>query len=173
VLNLPSSIENFSNWKLSRATALFRLTAVPVVAEIVATPIAAAMMSRGPWLPYLIGLSLYFISFPLLLALPESIEEAREKSRKTLVAQDEDLPEELEPPSKSSVFATIRSRAQEFIQSTHFMWRNANVLLSLLALFVSNLSKQSTNLLLQYASAKYHWSIARVSPPYLPSGFLN
>ncbi|KAL1967454.1 hypothetical protein VTN77DRAFT_3239 [Rasamsonia byssochlamydoides] len=144
-----------------RATALFRLSATVIVAEIVATPISAMMMSTDPWLPYLAGLSIILIFSPFLFLVPETIEEAREKTQKTLAAEAHDLLEELEPPSKGSLFATVCSGVQAFLQSTHFMWRNVNVVLTLLVLFVANLSKQSTNLLLQYASAKYQWSIAR------------
>lgn len=142
------------------------------MAEIVATPISAVMMSTDPWLPYLVGLAIILIFFPLLFLVPETIEEAREKARKTLATGDHHLPEALEPPSKGTLFATIYSRVQTFLQSTQFMWRNSNVLLTLLAVFVGILSKQSTSLLLQYASAKYHWSIARVSSPSLRLGLV-
>lgn len=135
-----------------------------------ATPISAVMMSTDPWLPYLAGVAVIVIFLPLLFLIPETIEEAREKARKTLATEDHDLPEALEPPSKTTLLAIIYSRVQTFLQSTQFIWRNRNVLLTLLAVFVGILSKQSTSLLLQYASAKYHWSIARVSSPLPPFG---
>lgn len=134
------------------------------MAILAATPISAWMMASGPWLPFLVSLGITIVSTGFAFFIPETLWEVKAKLAACEATDDEDnRSDTMEPTTtKYTVVGTIASRAREFIQSTEFMWKNVNVVLSLLILFVGNTDRQSLSLLIQYAAAKYHWSIARV-----------
>ena len=136
------------------------------MAEIIATPISAAMMSSSAWRPYLLGLGLTLVFSALTPLMPETLLFARKRAQDRSSTEDHNsgavdgADGTSDAPNRG---AWISSR--ESFKSLGFIWRSTNVLLLLLILFVGNLSKQSTGLLIQYASTRYHWSIAQVSSP--------
>ncbi|CRG89187.1 MFS transporter, putative [Talaromyces islandicus] len=148
-----------------RATALFRLNSLGIAAQIIATPISASTMNIDPWIPYFLGLVLTIASATISFFLPETLGEAKAKRQMTEETEDEAIPESLQPSAtaKDSVFNTIITQAQQFISSTRHMWRNSRVLVLLAVAFAGSMEKSSLFLLIQYASAKFSWSISEAS----------
>ncbi|KAJ5114323.1 hypothetical protein NUU61_000082 [Penicillium alfredii] len=134
-----------------RSTALFRLQSCATLAEILATPVSAYLMTFDPWAPYLIGICMVALGGIASLFLPETLEDAKAKQAQP------DAPESNESEHD------LLHQAHEFKQSTQFIWRDWNMCLMVVVLFVTVLSKQSTNVLLQYVSKRFDWSLARAS----------
>ncbi|CAG8922889.1 unnamed protein product [Penicillium salamii] len=144
-----------------RSTALFRLQSCIFVAEILATPLSAYMMTFGPMVPFTLSLGLITLgSLPSLL-LPETLEDAIAKRTKR-PEPDHQAGEHLQP-QKITVFRELTRQAREFAESTRFIWSDFNVCLMVAVLFVTVMGRQCTNLLMQYVSAKFDWSIGRSS----------
>ncbi|KZF26174.1 MFS general substrate transporter [Xylona heveae TC161] len=144
-----------------RANAYFKVAAAVLLSQIVATPIAAAMMSKSPWIPFLLSPVLFLVGMLLVLALPETLKVAVASTRASSMLSREEFERtrEGEMLLKNRIVAVFR----KFANSTQFMWQDINLLLLLFVFFVGNLGSQSMQILLQYASKKFGWSLARAS----------
>lgn len=146
-----------------RLTALFRLNGVVVLSEVLATPVSAYLMTFDPWFPYIHGLAIMTVGFLTALLLPETLEDAKGQFPKSFTGPQSESETELEPRAKTTVLRMVILEVRKFTESTQFIWSDIPVMLSLLVFFVSSISRQSATLLIQYASKKFHWSIARAS----------
>lgn len=158
-------LQEFGVWyplTYSRATALFRLVSLTIIAELVAVPIGAYTMTIDPWIPYLLGVTIMLVGAFCSIFVPETSNEVKDREA-TGETDDEENEEPLEPSqSKGSTLEMIIYKAQRFATETRFMWTKPRFLISLAAVFAGTLSRSSQILLIQYASTKYHWSISRV-----------
>ncbi|KAF3397997.1 hypothetical protein F1880_006430 [Penicillium rolfsii] len=151
------------------STALFALQSCVILAEIVGAPISAWMMQYDNWLPYILGAAIIVAGSTPILFLPETLEEAKAKKAKyrrgaTQEASETPSPSgPVEPSNKKSSLQEILCQARDFKESTQSIWRNRNVCLVILCLIVSVISRQSSTVLLQFASKKFNWSIAQAS----------
>jgi MFS family permease len=94
--------------------------------------------------------------------IPETLADAKAKMK---THQDEAplaSSEGMEPPSKQPMLQEIIHQAREFKKSTRFIWRDGNICLLVIITGVGFMSRQSTGLLMQYASKKFNWSIGKV-----------
>lgn len=122
-------------------------------------------MNISPWIPYFLGLVVMLATATAGFFLPETLDEAKAKRQLTEETEDEEIPESLQPSptTKDSIFNTIITQAQDFISSTRHMWKNPKLLVLLFVAFAGAMDKSSLFLLIQYASAKFSWSISEVS----------
>lgn len=144
-----------------RASLFFLLTACGLLSELVATPLSALLMSRDPWIPYLMysGMTLLSGTVPLLF-LPETLRKspAEPETPSCDASVDEDQ-EQSEPPDTDSLPPTPSTLTSRF---RPLMRRN--VIAVLLAFFVSALGRQSTSFLLQFIRQRFNWTYEKVRP---------
>lgn len=133
-----------------------------ILAEILATPVSAYLMTYDAAMPYALGLVIIVVGMIPAIFLPETLAFAKARKSAQLHATPTDS-SGTEVPGKHEALQDLIRRAREFKNSTKFIWRDKNVCLLVVILLVSVMSRQSTNILLQYASKKFNWSIARVS----------
>jgi hypothetical protein len=145
------------------------------LAEVLGTPISAWLMQYGNWLPYVLGTIIIIAGSTPVLFLPETLEEAKAKKaryRREASPEGSETPSssngQVEPPGKESAVQEIIRQACEFYDSTKFIWRNYSVCLVIFCLLVTVISRQSSSVLLQFASKRFNWSIAKVCIPRLP-----
>ncbi|KAJ5131395.1 uncharacterized protein N7515_007434, partial [Penicillium bovifimosum] len=146
-----------------RATALFRLQSCIQIAEILATPFSAYLMKFGPMFPFVLSVCIIIVGSIPCLFLPETLPTAESKRSNPQMSDPDSGNEQPQPPSKKTVLGELTRQARELGQSTRFIWRDSNICLMVLVLSVTVMSKQCTNLLLQYVSKKFDWSISRAS----------
>lgn len=132
------------------------------VADILATPVSAYLMTYDPWIPYLLGFMIVVLGCIPILFLPETLQDARAKKAKNQSTVSETTIQLNEPPRKLSTTKLLERHIREFKEATQFMWKDSNMLWMILIAFVAMMSRQSTNVLLQYASKRFNWSIAKV-----------
>lgn len=132
-----------------------------LVAEVLATPVSAYLMTINLWIPYILGYIITLVGFMSTFFLPETLEYAKAKrlNRGTV----DNSTETTTRLGKQSTLQALRHQMREFTESIQFMWADSNVLWMTVVVFVAVFSRQSTALLLQYASKKFGWSIAQVS----------
>lgn len=121
-------------------------------------------MTFNPWYPYLLGLIIIVVGTLPAIFIPETLADARAKI-KLRSPQDEASMASMEgmrPPSKQPMLQEIIHQAREFKKSTRFIWMDSNICLLVIIAGVGFMSRQSTNLLMQYASKKFNWSIGKV-----------
>ncbi|KAJ5629585.1 hypothetical protein N7528_003242 [Penicillium herquei] len=143
-----------------RTTALFRLASLPIIAEVVATPISATAMKINPWIPFLLGPVIVLIGAAFSIFVPETLNKS-----KTTPTEESNQREVIGSlvPLKQNALALITSKAEGFVSETKFLWQTPKILVSLGVVFAGILDKSSLFLLIQYASNKLHWTIARAS----------
>jgi hypothetical protein len=142
---------------------LFRLSACVTLAEVLATPVSAYLMtSFNIWFPYILGLGILVVGVTPGYFLPETLEDAKAKKRDQVIATEDDDDDQTQPRMNKTMRDEFISKLREFKKSTQFIWKDLNVCLTILMFFVTFVSKQSSNILMQYASKKFHWSIAQV-----------
>jgi hypothetical protein len=131
-------------------------------------------MQYGNWLPYILGTIVIIAGCTPIFFLPETLEEAKAKKarfRREAGQQASETPSpsngQVEPSGKQPALQEIIRQVREFKDSTRFIWRNYNVCVVIFCLLVSVISRQSSAILLQFASKKFNWSIAKVCIPCL------
>ncbi|OQE68834.1 hypothetical protein PENNAL_c0144G05224, partial [Penicillium nalgiovense] len=117
---------------------------------------------------YILGVGLVILGTIPVMFLPETLEDV--KLKQSIPAEsdresDQNTENERveQRSGKKEIFRQFTRQSREFIQSTRFIWLNSNVSTMILVFFVTIIGRQSTNLLLQYVSKKFDWSIARSS----------
>ncbi|KAG0158351.1 MFS multidrug transporter, putative [Penicillium digitatum] len=145
-----------------RATALFRLQSCIQIAEILATPLSAYLMTFGPMVPFMLSICIIVVGSIPVFFLPETLRNAK-GMRVNREGPEQDSEGEQSQPRKRTVLQEVIRQVREFTQSTRFIWTDSNICLMVFVMFVTMMSRQSTNLLLQYVSKKFDWSIRRSS----------
>ncbi|KAJ5581546.1 hypothetical protein N7535_000166 [Penicillium sp. DV-2018c] len=146
-----------------RATALFRLQSCIQIAEIVATPISAYLMKFGAMFPFVLSICIIIVGSIPTLFLPETLPSANSKRSSPESSEEDSGNEQAQPTSKTTILGELTQQARKLGQSTRFIWTDSNICLMVLVLFVTVMSRQCTNLLLQFVSKKFDWSISRAS----------
>ncbi|KAJ5627096.1 hypothetical protein N7528_004523 [Penicillium herquei] len=112
------------------ATALFRITSLGLLSEVLATPV-------------------------------ETLSKTASKtSPETTLTDEETLSQ---PAAKGSIRQFIRDKVQDFCTSARFIMGSPGVIVCLFAMFITSIARQSTSILLQFTSKKFHISIAKAS----------
>lgn len=137
------------------------------LAEIVATPLSALMLKSDPWLPWLLGTAILVGGGFFVLIMPETSEKIDTEDDMQQNACEEDFRDSEETSQVSylkneTVAQIVVGKAQELISSSKFLWTQPRVVISIVAVFAGNLDRNSWYLLIQYVSAKFHWSISQV-----------
>lgn len=141
---------------------MFRLTSMSFVAEIVAIPLGAEMLKSNPWTPYMLGLIIMIIGSMSVFVMPETLNQVSSEEGIQENSEDSDDISQLSPIKNETIAQIVAAKAQEFISSSKFLWTSPRVLISIIAVFAGSLDQSSVYLLIQYVSAKFHWTIAEV-----------
>jgi hypothetical protein len=145
----------------------FLLGATILVGEILATPLAAFMMSWTPWLPSLVGLGIGMLSLVTASFLPET--KVSKPSKSTAMLSDEDGNET--PMSESDLGLGHSPKASDWNDVWRQRWKDAkehnlltaNMVCVASAVLLSSVGTSSIMMATQYASVQFSWSIARAS----------
>jgi hypothetical protein len=153
------------------------------ITRLLAPALAAVTMSVNLWLPFWIGVGLYGIALPAVNLLPDtrkhSLKAAPQGHGEVIIHPDEtqSLLPTMNFPVESSIRKSLneRSNLQELATKG---WNQArselrdyiklfqssrNVSLSLLIFLVTSLSDNNLNVLLQYVSKRYDWTISQAA----------
>ncbi|GAD97260.1 hypothetical protein PVAR5_5933 [Paecilomyces variotii No. 5] len=142
------------------ATALFRLSSAVTLSEVLATPVSAYLMARDPWLPFFLGLGIAILGSWSAFLMPESLNDAKARISTTVSGEEET---QSYPAGRDAMKQYIKGKIRDFHDSTQFIIDNRGVAVCLFALLITSISRQSTSLLLQLTSKRFHWSIANSS----------
>jgi hypothetical protein len=148
---------------MERFNAFLKVSATELITQIVATPIAALMMKRSPWLPLFLSSAINLISYVLCLRLAETrpgrVEETSQSSFSPGWESDQQEQEDQKAITRDSV-----KKFKSVLKSTKsLLWGNSSVVILLLVFFVACFGKESLELLLQYISKRYLWDYSQAS----------
>ena len=119
-------------------------------------------MTFGPMFPFILSICIIIVGSIPSFFLPETLRNAKGKQLSRESSGQDSGSEQSQPPRKQAMLLELTSQVREFTQSTRFIWADSNICLMVFVMFVTVMSRQCTNLLLQYVSKKFDWSISRV-----------
>jgi hypothetical protein len=146
---------------LSRTNKFFIIAAAALGTQIIANPISAWLMTRSPWLPYLLTLACEFFGLTVLLFIPETLPKSLhgddEITSQSAADEDED------EGAQDGIYRSIlRSALTQLLRIREFIWNDKTVLAISATFFAASVGDQALRLALQYASRRFGWSMAKV-----------
>lgn len=133
-------------------------------------------MAKSPWIPLLLALLFVTLCFGMTLALPETLpmKVPTPKNAAEVVdpidhhsrLPDHSITEQSEDSASEDEVAGLkkwRHRVRETRELFAFVTRDATVAALVFTFLISRVGRHSINLLLQYASKRYNWSLSKVS----------
>lgn len=119
-------------------------------------------MTFGPMVPYTLSIGIIILGSIPALFLPETLKHPKQTRVNQEASEQDSESEQSQPPRKQTVLQEVTRQVREFARSTRFIWTDTKICLMVFVMFVTMMTRQSTNLLLQYVSKKFDWSISRV-----------
>lgn len=143
-----------------RSSIFFVMAAAILVGEVLATPLSAALMSWTPWFPAILSVLIELLGFLASLAIPET------------------NPKRLEDDGQIHMPTNGRSEREEtwlsrLAKSMRQIRLNTNTICVVIAFLVASIGRQAVTLIIQYASSRFNWSIARASFLITLKGIIN
>ncbi|KAE8379425.1 major facilitator superfamily domain-containing protein [Aspergillus bertholletiae] len=144
-----------------RANLFFMLFAAVLLAEILATPLSAWLMSWSPWLPFLLGWLCEGCGLLAAILIPETLP----KSSCELESESPDEERDgLAPPLTSPKWKeSLSSAGSHIMHLTAFFWGNFNTVAISIAFLAASVGGQALQLIIQYASKRFSWTMAKAS----------
>ena len=116
------------------------------------------MEKYNPYVPFFVGLPLEMAGFLILHWIPEK------KSKKTVLNEEPASNQLLEPLDRASSLKGLSSWFQSYITKfVKSVFQYPALLVAFLAFMVNKLSRQIQELLVQYLSLRFGWTMAQVS----------
>lgn len=140
-----------------------QITAWALVAEMVSGPLAGILMRRSPWLAIGVSFCLLLVANLVALVFPETLDIQRLKDSQDVAAHPalaEAYAEASEGEfSKRTKFQQAWAMCKKDVREVYdFVLKNQRTTFLLLSLVFIVLGRVVLDLLLQYATARYHWA---------------
>ncbi|KAM0349700.1 hypothetical protein ACHAPU_003529 [Fusarium lateritium] len=144
-----------------RSTVFFYRFCTDLVADLIVPPITSMLMHKNTWIPLLLAVAFQGLSVILALALPETLPVTDGKK----YDQDADdmssiaTSSETEAPSKSHGKWT-----SWFTRNKHsfdFVIKDRALSALVFTFLISKVGRQAANMLFQYVSKRYGWTLAQ------------
>ncbi|EED22271.1 conserved hypothetical protein [Talaromyces stipitatus ATCC 10500] len=146
-----------------RTTAFSQITAAALISEFLSVQLSAWLMSISPWIPYLGSSSIFTIGLiSLIVLIPETYIPKSESLIVDTSTEEENLTSALGRPSWIVRLASRIGQLKNMLGAI-FIWmrRNVPAMLIISSFFIANIGKQTSVILLQYITQKFHWTFAQ------------
>ncbi|RAK90678.1 MFS general substrate transporter [Aspergillus costaricaensis CBS 115574] len=159
-----------------RASIFFLLAAAMLLGEILATPLSAFLMSWSPWVPSLFGLAAQSLGLLGTTLLPETNPEKTVDQGRGDGEDNEHEDTDYSGPTQYSLGRLLRSRLRNQWNQARGVTINArsvNLICIVCSFLLSSIGRQALQLIIQYASRRFSWSIAGASYLITVKGLIN
>jgi hypothetical protein len=147
-----------------RSTVFFYRFCTDLVADLIVPPITSMLMHKNTWIPLLLAVAFQGLSVILALGLPETLpvaETKRSREDASDISSDYTISEQREIPSKSD--GKLGSWLARNKDSFDFVLKDRVLSALVFTFLISKVGRQATNILFQYVSKRYGWTLAQVS----------
>ncbi|KAI7526390.1 MFS general substrate transporter, partial [Hortaea werneckii] len=155
-----------------RASTFLRVGASELAAKVVIPPISASLMTINPWIPSLIGTGLMLICFLTYGIVPETLNYYQPTERPSALhpTSSTETTQHPKPPSpdpQPTHHYTPTNPLNRLLHSLHtataFLTHDYRILLLILPFIGHSLIAQTSQLLLQYTSKRYHLTFSQAT----------
>lgn len=133
----------------------FRMGAAQLFTSFFATPLSAWLMRFGPFTPTIVGSAIFFFSFIVVCFLPETMSYKEAAAPTTTEPTDS--------TSETSLPRRVKGLFKSLQHSVAFLTSDTRILVLLPSYSIHLLLYNTTDLLLQYTSARYRIPISRAT----------
>ncbi|TPX11094.1 uncharacterized protein E0L32_007955 [Thyridium curvatum] len=144
-----------------RASVFFRVSAVFLVAELISGPIGGALLLVHPWLPLLVGMLINLLSFFTLWVLPETAHLIKKVDEQE--AEDAADEEEVDRPVEGTWHHMMMTAKRDLLETSKFILGNRSIVILMIPMVFYAVGKYVQELLLQYATKRYHWTWSKAA----------
>ncbi|KAM0334564.1 hypothetical protein ACHAPQ_005102 [Fusarium lateritium] len=145
-----------------RSTVFFYRFCTDLVAELIIPPVTSILMHKNTWIPLLLAVAFQGLTVILALSLPETLPVVDPQRS---IEGSSDIPSaatsiEQEPLSKSD-----GRWGSWFTRNKHsfdFVIKDKVLSALVMTFLISKVGRQSTNILFQYVSKRYGWTLAQM-----------
>jgi hypothetical protein len=160
---------DFKADRIFRAAVFFQGTAATVIATVVAIPLSWLLLKKSMFVPMSVSVGFMFLGTLVVLLVPETLnrslvpDPAEETSGSDVDSGDEGG---LLNPHKQKTIVSVIVRK---IEDSRFIFSSPMLCALAVAFLVQSLHGVSISLLFQFASERFHWSLADVRPHFKPT----
>ncbi|KAL4952822.1 major facilitator superfamily domain-containing protein [Aspergillus filifer] len=164
-----------------RTNAFFLFSSGALVADIVANPISAYLMTFSPWVPYLASMVVEVVGCLAALVVPETLPKSLHREQDSSSSSEsstdtEGLMEDNTDTERASEAQRQKDRNRnstlkkllhpattQLSRLKEFIWSDRNILSITIAFFTAYAAQQALPFMLQYVSKRFEWSMAKAS----------
>jgi hypothetical protein len=145
-----------------RSTVFFYRFCTDLVADLIVPPITSMLMHKNTWIPLLLAVAFQGLSVILALGLPETLPMVDPKrSGEEADGLSATSSEQTEAPAKNdSKWGSWFARNKD---SFDFVIKDRALSAFVFTFLISKVGRQAANMLFQYVSKRYGWTLAQVS----------
>ncbi|EPE30593.1 MFS general substrate transporter [Glarea lozoyensis ATCC 20868] len=139
-----------------RTPIFFGAYALILITQMVSIPLGSVLMEKDLWLPMYLSLGLLGLSVLVIIPMPETLNRDVESTESSsLTNHDEE-----ESSKPGNVFTQILETSRDTLYGFKSLFTSTMITVLVFTFLVNGLTTSSANLYLQYASRRYHWTIA-------------
>ena len=149
-----------------RAAVFFQGTAATLIATVVAIPLSWLLLKKSMFVPMSVSVGFIFLGTLVLLLVPETLnrslvlDPAEETSGSDVDSGDEGGL--LNPRKQKTIVSVIVKKVEDL----RFIFSSPMLCALAVTFLVQSLHGTSISLLFQFASERFHWSLANVRPHF-------
>lgn len=146
-----------------RTNIFFLSAATDLIAQLIAPSVAALLMAKSPWIPYVLGT--FFLTFGCLLNLfiPETLHmHPQTTSSSHLTPSPDNNDFSSSPKPQSSLFTTIKyqfSTSLQALRSSILILHSAPLILLLVTFIIQPFNSQSVDISFRYISNRFQFPL--------------
>ncbi|KAG9240674.1 major facilitator superfamily domain-containing protein [Calycina marina] len=140
-----------------RSTVFFYRFCTDQVADVFVPPIASYLMSKDVWIPLVLAVLFGGLAAIIALALPETLPIAVLGPPNHI----DDATNDSARIDQNKHSIKWKDKIKRGRESFNFVTRDLAVLTLVSTFFISKIGRQANNVLFQYASKKYNWTLAQ------------
>jgi hypothetical protein len=152
---------------ISRASVFFQGTAAALIATVVAIPLSWQLLKKSMFVPLSVSLGFVLLGTLIVLLVPETLNRSQiPDPAEDLSSSDVDSGDEgglLNSSRKKTMISIIVRK----VEDSRFIFASPMLCALAVTFLVQSLHGASISLLFQFASERFHWSLANVRPHFL------
>lgn len=154
----------FTNHIGIRSTSFFRISASLLVAQLIAIPTSSILMETYLWLPMFLGLGAMILGGMMVIMLPETLTQPPSSPGVFSALDSENVERENSEDhiSEAYSFDALVQNGKWIMDEYRSVFVSPIVATLIFTFLINSLGRSSLDLLLQYASRRYHWTISQV-----------
>lgn len=143
-----------------RTKAFFYASVAMLLSELVSPPLGSVLMERfNPYVPFLTGIPLEMLGYVVLLYIPSTGNHAGRRTSEHGLASSAGDQQQSKSMAWESSFAWLGEYLKNFAADIK---RHPGLIVAFFAFMVNKLARQIGELLIQYLSFRFGWTMAQV-----------